>query len=84
MISENEALEWIAELFEEEPGRIIPEVKREEIPAWDSLGVLTLMAGLDNDFGIVLSDDDMMNMEMVSDILDILKQHEDQKKHQRN
>ena len=70
-----EALHWIAQLFEEQPNRLSPDTVREDIPAWDSLGVLTLMASLDGDFGITLPDDQLQGMRKVDDILQILRSH---------
>jgi acyl carrier protein len=67
-----DALAWIADLFEEPRERISPETKREAIPTWDSLGVLTLMAGLDETFGLLLKEEDMLSMQSVQDILDVL------------
>jgi acyl carrier protein len=67
-----DALAWIADLFEEPRERILPETKREAIPTWDSLGVLTLMAGLDETFGLLLKEEDMLSMQSVQDILDVL------------
>ena len=70
-----EALSWIAEVFEEPVGNVQPETKREEIEGWDSLGTLTLMARLDEDFEIILPDDDFSELRAVEDILKILKLH---------
>ena len=68
-----EAVSWIAEIFEEPPERISADTPREEIPGWDSLGVLTLMAAVDERFNIQLSEEEMESMEHVSDILAILR-----------
>jgi acyl carrier protein len=70
---QTEALVWVANLFEESSGMLTPDTPRQDIPAWDSLGVLTLMAGFDNDFGISLSDDQLQSMKKVNDILEILR-----------
>jgi acyl carrier protein len=70
-----EALRWIANVFEESPEGITPDTARADIPAWDSLGVLTLMAGFDQQFSIILSDDEIKSMTKVSDILDILRKN---------
>ena len=69
----NEALSWIADVFEEDPDAISSETERDHIAGWDSMGVLALMAGLDNDFDILLSADDMQAMTKVGDILTILE-----------
>lgn len=69
------ALQWLAELFEEPKASLTPDTPRAEIPAWDSLGVLTLMAALDEKFGILLSDQEMRAMTRVGDVLEVLRQH---------
>ena len=70
-----EAILWIAEIFEEEPEDSLGSKTRKEIEAWDSLGMLTLISGLFEDFDITLSDDEVNQLETVKDILDILKKH---------
>ena len=74
-MSETEVLQWLTELFEEKPGALNPQTAREDIPTWDSLGVLNLMAGLDEKFGIVLSEQELQSMLRVDDILKVLRQH---------
>lgn len=74
-MTEREALDMIAQLFEEHPEKVSPNTLREEIPAWDSLGVLTLMSSLDRDFGIQLSDDEIQGMQRVGDVLQILRRN---------
>ena len=44
-MNEKEVLTWIAELFEEPLDNIRPDTSRDDIDAWDSLGVLNLMGG---------------------------------------
>ncbi len=71
-MTQQEALAWIAEIFEESSDDVTPETRRTDLPAWDSLGVLTLMASLDSDFDILLSEEDILGLETVNDILKIL------------
>ena len=73
MMTLNEALTWIANLFEVSVEKIQPQTKREEIEAWDSLGTLTLMARLDEEFNIILSEDKIAELKVVDDILKILR-----------
>ena len=68
-----EALMWIADLFEESVEDIHPETLKEDIPAWDSLGVLTLMAELDENFGILLTEEEMQKLQKINDIFEILR-----------
>jgi acyl carrier protein len=70
-----EALAWIAEVFEERPGRIVAATLRKDVPGWDSLGTLTLIAGLDERFDIQLSEQDIEALQSVTDLLDLLRRH---------
>ena len=74
-MTQREAVEWIAKVFEVSSEQLTPDTLRDDIPAWDSLGVLTLMASLDSDFGIVLTDDDIQAIKKVGDILDVMRRN---------
>jgi acyl carrier protein len=74
-INEDEALAWIADVFEEPVDSVRPGTPRDAIVTWDSLGVLTLMAGLDERFGLAVSSDDVTAMQSVDDILAFLRRH---------
>jgi acyl carrier protein len=74
-MSEQEVLTWIADLFEEPPENITPETERDKIIGWDSLGVLSLMAGLDEKFNILMTDEEMQNLKKVGDVLNVLRKH---------
>ena len=68
-----EALQWIAEVFEESPGRITATTLRKEIPGWDSLGTLSLIAALDERFDIHLSEQDIEAIQGVANLFEILR-----------
>ena len=72
----NEILAWVAEIFETPLEKIGPETKREEIEAWDSLGILTLIARMDEDFHILLTDEEIQRLRSVGDIIDFLNQRD--------
>ena len=74
-MNKEEALEWISEVFEEAPGRIDADTLRKDIPGWDSLGTLSLMAALDERFDIHLSEADIEGMQSVGDVFGILRRH---------
>ena len=74
-MTQNDALRWVAQLFNENSEGLSPETARDEIREWDSLGVLTLMASLDSDFGIQLEDEEVQGMKRVADILQILSRN---------
>lgn len=70
-----EALTWIAEVFEHPIEGISAETMRKEIPGWDSLGTLALIAALDERCDIHLSEKDIGGMQRVGDILEILRRN---------
>lgn len=70
-----EATQWIAALFEESAERVTAATSRDAVAAWDSLGELTLMADMDEKFGIVLTDTQLKAMARVDDILQVLRNH---------
>lgn len=74
-MTHEEALKWIAEVFEEPADNISLETKKDEVPGWDSLGVLNLMAAFDEEFDILLSEDELSELQTVADILELLKKH---------
>ena len=75
MMTQLEALKWVAELFEQPVDALSPDTALDQIPMWDSLGILTLMADFDERHGIVLNDEDMHGMQKVDDILEVLRKH---------
>ena len=72
-MTQNDALHWIAELFEESLENIRPDTPRDAVPTWDSLGVLTLMASLSERFDITVETDELDGMKTVDDILAVLR-----------
>jgi acyl carrier protein len=74
-MTHEEALEWIAEVFEEPAENITPETTRDDVKGWDSLGILNLMAALDEEFDIQLSEEELFETQTVEDILEIFRKH---------
>lgn len=68
-----EALTWLSEVFEEPPGRIGTATLREEIPGWDSLGILSLIAALDERFNLQVPEKEIEALQSIGDILAILQ-----------
>jgi acyl carrier protein len=69
----SETLNWLAGLFEMPAGSISADTLREEIAAWDSLGVLTLIAALDEEFNIQLTESEIQQIRSVKDVLNLLQ-----------
>jgi acyl carrier protein len=72
-MNQAEALAWVAEVFQEPADTLTVETLRKDIAMWDSLGVLTLMAELDEKFDLVISDQETRAMTKVGDILALLQ-----------
>jgi acyl carrier protein len=74
-MTQEETFAWIANIFEAPVESINLETTSEDIEAWDSLGVLNLMAALDEEFGIQLEDAEIENLKTVKDVLTVLKRY---------
>lgn len=72
-ISTSEAISWFAEIFETAESEISLETQQQDIEGWDSMGVLTLMAELDDRFSINLSQDELGSINSINDLLDVLR-----------
>lgn len=72
-MNENEALIWIADIFQEHVENISLDTPRDNIPGWDSLGILSLMAEMDETFDILLEDKDLENLKTVNDLIELLR-----------
>ncbi len=74
-MTKTEALAWIADIFEEPPELVTAQTARAELAGWDSLGVLSLMAALDEKFDIHLTETDIEDMASVGDLLELLRKN---------
>jgi acyl carrier protein len=74
-ISTAEALAMLAAAFDEPIERIKPTTARANITGWDSMGALSLMAELDERFGIELTADMSRSITSVGGVLDLLRSH---------
>lgn len=71
-MNRQEAVAWLAGLFEEPVGNVGEETARESIYGWDSLGTLTLMAEMDEKFDIQLSEKDVAAFLSIGDVVNLL------------
>ncbi|MDX2506726.1 MAG: acyl carrier protein [Gammaproteobacteria bacterium] len=69
-----EAISWIANLFNVDEKDIRVDLPRESLDYWDSMGMLLLMGELDDLFDFTLSKDQLNNISTINDLLDILKE----------
>ncbi|MFM9884900.1 MAG: acyl carrier protein [Burkholderiales bacterium] len=75
MINNDDVLTWLADVFEDSRGRIKATTLRKDIPGWDSLGTLSLIAALDEKFDIHLSEQEIEAMDCVGDVIAILQRN---------
>jgi acyl carrier protein len=73
--TEADALKWFADVLGAPVDTITPATGREELPMWDSLGTLLLLAAFDETFGIVMSDAEMAGIATVGDVVAVLRAH---------
>ena len=74
-LTEAQALEWVANLFAVPPDSLTLETSRNDIVMWDSLGVLMILASLDEEFGINVTDAEMRTCTQVRDLVMLLNRH---------
>jgi acyl carrier protein len=74
-VNQQEALRWIATVFDDSVDRVTATTPRAAIAGWDSMGALMLLAELDEKFNIHVTEDQLESMKSVGDILSILQQH---------
>jgi len=74
-MTQDEVLNWLADVFNEPKGSITSESKKDDVGGWDSLGVLMLMADLDEKFGIQLDEKEIEGLQSVPDVVAMLKRN---------
>lgn len=63
----------IAEAINTPENQVQPAASLEDLEGWDSMGVLLLMAELDERFSIILEEETIGSFSKVADILKLLK-----------
>lgn len=63
----------IEALLNVDEGSLAIETRLVNVPAWDSMGVLLLMAEMDERFGITLNEAELANLRSIADIVDVVR-----------
>ncbi len=66
-------LNLIEALLNVDEGSLTIDTRLVNVPAWDSMGVLLLMAEMDERFGITLNETELANLRGVVDIVNVVK-----------
>ncbi|MCH1487957.1 MAG: acyl carrier protein [Pseudomonadales bacterium] len=72
-LSISQALSMIAEAINTPEDEVQPATSLEDLEGWDSMGVLLLMAELDERFSLLLEEETVGSFSTVADILKLLK-----------
>jgi acyl carrier protein len=59
--------------FDVDPGTVTLETTPDHLPAWDSMGHVTLASSLEQTFGLTFDVDDLMEMENVKEICRVVQ-----------
>lgn len=68
-VTTRQLLDWLAEVFQEDPASLTLERTRDSIPTWDSMGMLLLIAELDEKLHITLTEADLRGLASIKDIV---------------
>lgn len=71
-LTTRQALEMMADAFNEPIENLMPDTPRDSIPGWDSMGALMLIAELDERLGLELQAEVSRDMKRVQHVLDFL------------
>jgi acyl carrier protein len=72
-LKRDEVLPWLATVFGEPVESLKFDSQRDQIHGWDSMGMLMLMADVDEKFGIQMSEQDVKGLKSVTDIVALLE-----------
>ncbi len=70
-----QAMAMMAECFMEPLEHLTPELSRESVPGWDSMGAMMLIAEFDERFQLEMSADESRAMQRIGDVLTFLASH---------
>lgn len=69
------ALKWMTDVLAVNRRTLTLEDSRMSVSEWDSLGSLLLLSRLEEDFGIVISADDIASINSVREVCEILEKN---------
>lgn len=73
--TENEVTKMVAETLLIDPSTIAPTTIKEKIPEWDSMGVITILAMLEDEFQIDISVEEAAALNGMPDLLALLREN---------
>jgi len=74
-MDQQRALEWLTNIFAVKGRSVSVSDTRDSLPEWDSLGSLLLLSALEEEHNIVISADDLAEMNAVREVFELLERH---------
>lgn len=75
-VSEKQVKELISKVLDIELSEVVGELAVGDIPEWDSLAHMRIIASLESEFGVVLDIEQTLEIEDVEDIIDAVVNNE--------
>lgn len=66
----NEFIDNLSDLFEENTEELLPSTKIRDIKGWNSLVALSVIAMIDEEYGVLLKGNDIMEVETIQELFD--------------
>jgi len=74
-LTENDLVRMIAQTLLVDPSTIKKKSRKEKIPEWDSMGVISIMAMLEDEFQLTLSVEEAVALNGMPDLIALLRRH---------
>ena len=71
-MTKNEFLNMLEEIVEADPDTVASEQSLDDLEGWDSLAIVSFIAMVDNNFGLILSPSKIEKCETVTDLILLL------------
>lgn len=65
-------IKMLEDMFDLDAGSLAPETVLEELDVWDSMNKLSLIILIDEEFGRVITGEDVLALKTVADILELM------------
>lgn len=75
MTNKEKYIKIFAEILSLEENQITNNLKYQDVPGWDSIGHMELMAEIEDQFGISMETDDIIDFSSVETGIEILKKY---------
>ncbi len=74
-MKKSEFLALIDDILEEPAGTVRPDQSLEDLPAWDSLAMVSFIAVVNGQFGLTLQAEKLKSARSVADLLTLVQSH---------